>query len=114
MYDATEVQTQIATHPDEPEFHEPFACKFYKGVVGDISNYGEEAYVLLTSLAEKKTYDEQDYKLKLKDFFSSAKYEKVGEFSSPFKSNCAAMQIFGRRQPTRRLSQQVDPSLHRD
>jgi hypothetical protein len=75
----------IAKHPNEPEFHEPFASKFYSGVVGGNSTYGEEAYVLLTSLAEKKKYDEQDYKHKLKEFFSDAKYEKVGEFISLFE-----------------------------
>jgi hypothetical protein len=85
VYDATEVQKQIAKHPKEPEFHEPFASKSYNGVVGGNSTYGEEAYVLLTSLAEKKMYDEQDYKQKLKEFFSNAKYEKFGKFSFLFE-----------------------------
>lgn len=81
VYDATEVQKLIAKHPNQPEFHEPFASRFYNGVVGGNSTYGEEAYVLLTSLADKKKYDEQDYKQELKKFFSNPKYEKVGEFS---------------------------------
>ena len=85
MYDATEVQKLIAKHPSEPEFHEPFASRFYNGVVGGNSTYGEEAYVLLTSLADKKKYDEQDYKQKLKEFFTNPKYDKVGEFRFLFE-----------------------------
>jgi len=78
VYDAPELNKHIAKHSNEPEFHEPFASKYYNGVVGGNSTYGEEAYVLLTSLADKKKYDEQDYKQKLKEFFSKAKYDKVG------------------------------------
>lgn len=74
-----DVQKQLAKHMQEPEFSEPFACKYYSGAVGGRSSYGEEAYVLLLSLAEKKKYDEQDYKQKMKEFFSDARFNKVGE-----------------------------------
>ena len=53
IYDMAELQRRLELHAASPEFHEPPACPYYQYPSGSLSPYGDQAFVLLQSIAEQ-------------------------------------------------------------
>lgn len=61
VYDMAELETLLANHSANPEFHDPPACRYYSYKSGVLSPYGDQALILLRAITGShdgsKTFD---------------------------------------------------------
>ncbi|XP_013382274.1 crystallin J1A-like [Lingula anatina] len=68
----TEVLDKVLQGRTHPEFIEESHCPFYKQPTGRFTCYGDQALVVLESLAACKGFNKDDYKKRLMDTFGPA------------------------------------------
>lgn len=86
IYDAEKLD-KLLSNKEEIEFHDPPANPYYRIDIGKNSSYGDQAYVLLKSLAARRSFDVDDFQNRSYTFFGPG-----SEYDNPLITDYVAKQ----------------------